>query len=58
MAVEVKTGATFNVGVPHALFPTRPSGVLGYDVAADGQRFLVSVPTEEAISAPAMIVLN
>jgi dipeptidyl aminopeptidase/acylaminoacyl peptidase len=58
MTVETKTGAAFEVGVPRALFPTRPVGVLRYDVAPDGQRFLVAVPTQEASSAPATIVLN
>ena len=58
MAVEVKTSATFEVGVPRALFPTRPTGVLRYDATSDGQRFLISTPTEEATSAPATVVLN
>ena len=58
MAVDVKTGATFEAGVSHPLFLTRPSGVLRYDVTSDGQRFLVSVPTDEATSAPATVVLN
>ena len=58
MAVEVKTGAGFEAGVPHALFPMRPAGVHRYDVTADGQRFLVSTRAEEAISTPATVVLN
>ena len=58
MAVEVKTGAGFNAGVPHALFPIRPAGVHRNDVTADGQRFLVSTRTEEPISSPATVVLN
>ena len=45
-------------GVSRALFPTRPAGVLRYDTTSDGQRFLVAVPTEETISAPATVVLN
>jgi len=58
MAVEVKTGVGLEVGVPRALFPIRPAGVHRYDVTADGQRFLVSMPTEESASAPAIVVLN
>ena len=58
MAVDVKPGTTFQPGVPRPLFPTRPSGVSRYDVTADGQRFLVSVPTQDAGVAPATIVLN
>ena len=57
MAVEVRTGATFEVGVPRALFSTRPSGVVRYAVTRDGQRFLVSVPTEDA-AAPVTVVVN
>jgi hypothetical protein len=33
-------------------------GVLRYDVTADGQRFLVATPTDEAVSAPVTVVLN
>ena len=58
MSVDVKPGTTFQPSVPRPLFPTRPSGVSRYDVTADGQRFLVSVPTQDAGVAPATIVLN
>ncbi len=58
MAVDVRSGATIEVGVPRPLFPTRPVGVLRYDVTADGQRFLVATPTDEAVSAPVTVVLN
>ena len=58
MAVDVRTSDGFEAGAPRALFLIRPAGVHRYDVTADGQRFLVSLPTEEAISAPATVVLN
>ncbi|MBI4474810.1 MAG: serine/threonine-protein kinase, partial [Acidobacteria bacterium] len=58
MSVEVQTGGRFEAGVPRPLFPTRPVGVLRYDVSSDGQRFLVSTPIDEATSAPATVVLN
>ena len=58
MAVEVKTGAAFEAGVPHSLFPTRPTGVLRYDATSDGQRFLGSTPVEETTSTPATVMLN
>ena len=58
MAVDVRSGATIEVGVPRPLFPTRPVGVGRYDVTADGQRFLVATPTDEAVSAPVTVVLN
>jgi serine/threonine protein kinase len=62
MAVEVKSGATFQAGVPRALFLTRVSGAVGsskhYTVTKDGQRFLVNMPVEGASSNPITIVLN
>jgi hypothetical protein len=58
MSVEVRTGVTFDVGLPRPLFRTRPAGVLRYDVASDGQRFLVAVPAGETTSAPVTVVLN
>jgi len=42
-AVEVKAGSSFEAGTPKALFPV-PSGVLFWDVAPDGTRFLMPVP--------------
>jgi Tol biopolymer transport system component len=58
IAVEVKTGDTLGVGASRALFPTRPVGVLRYDVSPDGRRFLVAVPMEEMVSSPATVVLD
>jgi serine/threonine-protein kinase len=59
MAQRVRTSPTFeSVGAPQPLFRTRPVGVLRYDVTADGQRFLVAVPTDEARGAPLTVVLN
>jgi len=58
MSVEEKTAGTFEAGVPRPLFPTRPIGVLRYDVSSDGQRILVSTPVDEATSAPATVVMN
>jgi hypothetical protein len=55
--VEVKTTPTFEAGVPRALFSARPSGVNRYAVTADGQRFLVSIPSGDA-SAPVTVVSN
>jgi hypothetical protein len=46
MAVELDTGGTgFHVGAAAKLFELPPGALAGYDVTADGQRFLVSVPT-------------
>ena len=44
MAVEIQTSPTLTAGAPRMLFEGRyapsPNGVAGYDVSADGQRFL------------------
>jgi eukaryotic-like serine/threonine-protein kinase len=42
-AVSVETGATFHAGAPMALFPVT-NGILFWDVAPDGQRFLLPAP--------------
>jgi hypothetical protein len=62
MAVEVKTGGTFQPGIPEALFDLSAvkmglGSYLGYDVTADGQRFLfVSQIAEPAASSLAVVV--
>jgi Tol biopolymer transport system component len=43
MAVEVNATKPFQAGVPKPLFQA-PSGVLFWDVSADGKRFLLPVP--------------
>ena len=64
MAVDVKAGATFERGIARELFQTRmvvPGGVnitYRYAVAADGKRFLINSPAEEAASTPITVVLN
>jgi Tol biopolymer transport system component len=42
-ALEVKAGATFQVGAPKPLFKV-PGGLLFWDVAPDGARFLMPAP--------------
>src|SRR5205823_136078 len=42
MALEVKTGTAFEVGMPKPLFQV-PSGVLFWDVTPDGAQFLMPV---------------
>ena len=52
-------GSAFEVGAVRPLFDTRPSGPgFVYDVAPDGQRFLVNTLTEEVASAPITLVVN
>jgi serine/threonine protein kinase len=59
MAVDVKAaGSTFEAGTPHALFELDARGQGEFrDVAADGQRFLMSV-TPGATSVPLTLVAN
>ncbi len=71
MAVDVKAGGApsgpFEAGSPRPLFATRAlavsfvftvSGPSSYVVSADGQRFLVTTPVEEAAPTPIHVVLN
>jgi serine/threonine protein kinase len=44
MAVETKTGGTFQAGIPKPLFEV-PQGVLFWDVSPDGKRFLMAAPS-------------
>ena len=65
MAVEVKTASQFEAGVPKLLFQkplalthgTTGSGT-HYGVSADGQRFLLNLPIQEAAPSPITVVLN
>jgi hypothetical protein len=65
MAVDVKTAPAFQAGIPHALFDPRIQGggstqfVFRYDVAPDGQRFLVNTEGQaEAVADPITVVSN
>ena len=63
MAVEVKTGSTFQPGVPRALFQTQTSGRISdarnyYVASKDGQRFLLDTVLEESPSRPITVVFN
>jgi Tol biopolymer transport system component/DNA-binding winged helix-turn-helix (wHTH) protein len=62
MVVDVKTdGQVFHSGVPRPLFDVRlemESRRRRYQVAANGQRFLVNVPLESTLSAPITVVTN
>jgi eukaryotic-like serine/threonine-protein kinase len=66
MAVPIQvSGATFQAGAAAALFETPVRGSLQgwdnsnrYDVAPDGQRFLVNVPVEGVASEPVVVILN
>ena len=61
MAAPVSLGSLVEIGQPQPLFQTRIEVSTGitwhqYDVAPDGQRFLVNTP--ELVTSPATVVLN
>ena len=66
MAAPIRGDGTLEVGAPQALFETRivggastgPYFLQQYDVAADGQRFLMNVAQEDPTAAPIAVVLN
>ena len=61
MAVDIKTGAGFEMGTPAPLFQTQVSSVSSpnrYDASADGQRFLVNTTVEEPSRTPIVVILN
>jgi Tol biopolymer transport system component len=62
MAAEVKSGASFEAGVPSALFEFRSGNatvtVAPYTVTADGQRFLLNTVVDESGGAPLTVVIN
>lgn len=60
MAVPVKITPTFEPGVAVPLFQTNTQGFMPFDVAADGQRFLVNTVPETSSSPtpPITVVLN
>ena len=61
MAVEIRSGADFQAGVPQALFPIRvrvgnPRNK--YTPSPDGQRFMVAAPLGRDAMSPTTVVLN
>ncbi len=62
MVVEIKSGASFELGATNALFEfSNGSGnmtVAPYTVSADGQRFLLNARVDKSSSAPLTVVLN
>src|SRR5262249_23537153 len=61
MAVQLTLGANpprAEAGTPMTLFTPRPGSSFGFAPSADGQRFLISTPLEDATFPPITIVLN
>jgi dipeptidyl aminopeptidase/acylaminoacyl peptidase len=60
MGVDVEAGASFRGGVPKPLFESLPPAMVGaefYDVAPDGQRFLMTLPADQA-TKPLNVIVN
>jgi eukaryotic-like serine/threonine-protein kinase len=63
MGVRVASdGGTFRAEVPQVLFQTGLNGLYGrlrsYGVSSDGERFLMSVPEDPAVTASIVVVAN
>jgi Tol biopolymer transport system component len=60
MAVEVKSGASFEAGAQEARFDMRGIRAVGgnYAVTDDGQRFLILTNVEETRASPFSVVIN
>lgn len=62
MAVPLQMGASLRAGTPSALFKLsslgRRNNRYAYDVSADGQRFLLIRPLEDASTRPLTLVRN
>ncbi|HVS81530.1 MAG TPA: protein kinase [Pyrinomonadaceae bacterium] len=63
MAVDVKADATtLDVSTPRVLFQTRvvsyPVPRNSYDASADGRRFVIITPLEEATATPITVIIN
>jgi hypothetical protein len=59
MAVDIDTSTGFQAGTPRRLFATPPPFLnLGWDVGADGKRFLFSAAPSGARATPFTVVLN
>jgi Tol biopolymer transport system component len=65
MAVDVDPGPLFRAGAPHLLFPARRAIATGqgqyaqgYDVTADGSKFLATFPVPETPATTITVVTN
>ncbi len=57
MAVDVTTSGVFQAGIPKQLFKV-PPGVLFWDVAPDGKRFVMPAPLASGAESSFTVVLN
>jgi Tol biopolymer transport system component len=61
MSVEIDRSSVLTPGLPRPLFQTKvqmADYLVGYAVAANGQRFLVNTPAEESESTPITVIVN
>lgn len=58
MAVPVTGSPTLDPGVAKALFDRKPARIIDYDVAADGQSFLINSEVSGPETKPINIVVN
>jgi eukaryotic-like serine/threonine-protein kinase len=60
MAVPLNGGSNLEPGTPLKLFQTNltVSESIGYDVTADGQRFLMAAPPKNSAASPITVVVN
>jgi Tol biopolymer transport system component/predicted Ser/Thr protein kinase len=58
MAAPISAAATFDVGVAKELFDRKPARIIDYDVAADGQSFLLNSEVSGPETKPINIVVN
>jgi hypothetical protein len=57
MVVDISAKPALKAGAPKPLFQL-PPGVIGFDVTADGERFLIGAPVAQNAPAPFTVVLN
>jgi Tol biopolymer transport system component/predicted Ser/Thr protein kinase len=57
MAVDVTYGRSLELAAPRSLFQTT-RGSTGWDVAPNGQRFLLAAPAQQSAQTPFTVVLN
>ena len=58
MAVPITAGASFDAGAAKELFDRKPARIIDYDVAADGQSFLINSEISGPETKPINIVVN
>jgi hypothetical protein len=58
MSVEIDSSSGLRAGTPRPLFQLPQGTGLGWDVTADGERFLLNVPVIKSSSVPLSVVVN